>query len=744
MPVFYCLVLPPLNAPAKSPKTFSAHRYLIVGILILTVSVIWISATGRWQRLAWTVPGAIDGDILEVAARVEIARQNHAAPWNLFGRVEHLGAPVGASWSGYPVSDRAKFWLAGMLHSWFGTFETINMLALLGFVAGALSFYFCARALRWPACWALTGAVLFAFAPFNYRWSSSLSLGLTFTLPPACLLFQWIARAAPAVNVRPWRLLAVAVGLALGEGNPYFAFMGGQLGVLACLLQARRGAHCQRLQVGAWFLGALIIGFLPTVTPGIIARLGGSSEAVSLVRNYSGTELYALKPVAMFIPPVTHRFAALGRLGSAYRNSTMLRGEFGFSYLGLIGGLSLIALLGFAALRLLGPGRRRIPDAALASGWVLLFSVVGGVNCLLAFAGMDIFRATGRYSIFLFTWALFFGLGSLQRRLPWRANLRWGATILLMLVGVVDQVPAAPNKLSYARAAATLAADRDTTARLTAAAAPGARVFQLPAVPFPEASARIRFSDYQHFRLFLADSSLCYSYGGMRGSLAFAWSGWVSRQKPAVMVTELQKTGFDLLTIDRRAFENRADSLIGSLEAQGLRRVELPQAPHLAAFRLVPSASLVLPSPGDPRFLEQWDSNRGSSESVGPALYAKSGWFSPERDGGQVWRWAGRRAMLVIWRNRSEPEAARLSANLSSLTRGRLLIELNGQLFWAGAASKTPVRISDRAMLLRPGANHLVISFEGPLRSPEGDERRLGVMVGNLNIVYGAPGPSRG
>jgi hypothetical protein len=253
----------------------------------VAVAVIWTSATGRWSRTAWAAPGAISGDVVEIAARIQVAHENWSTPWNLFGHIERLGAPVGADWSGYPVSDRLEFWVAGLLMPLVGPFGTINWLMLFGYAAGAISFYLCARVLRWRVPWAFSGALVFAFANFNFRWSPSLSLGLTFTLPPACLLFQWIARGAPVARAGPWRMLAVGLGLAIGAGSPYFAFMAGQLGLLASLLQLRRGAHRARLQAAAWFLAALTAGFVLTTGPYFLSRLSDERGAESIVDRKS-------------------------------------------------------------------------------------------------------------------------------------------------------------------------------------------------------------------------------------------------------------------------------------------------------------------------------------------------------------------------------------------------------------------------------------------------------------------------
>jgi hypothetical protein len=150
---------------------------------------------------------------------------------------------------------------------------------------------------------------------------------------------------------------------------------------------------------------------------------------------------------------------------------------------------------------------------------------------------------------------------------------------------------------------------------------------------------------------------------------------------------------------------------------------------------LVPANPPVLPLAGDPRYLTPWAGGQ-SSNLAGPSLFVACGWFSLERDGSHIWRWAGRRAELVIWRRLAQPETVVLGASLTSLARGRLTIRLNGKVLWEGVTSKAPVEIHDLSLVLRPGANHLVFSFSGELRRAEGDWRKLGVMVRDLSVAY--------
>ena len=52
---------------------------------------------------------------------------------------------------------------------------------------------------------------------------------------------------------------------------------------------------------------------------------------------------------------------------------------------------------------------------------------------------------------------------------------------------------------------------------------PGAMVFQLPVMAFPEVAPAHNLGDYEHFRPYLATRALRFSYGMLKGRSRHRW-----------------------------------------------------------------------------------------------------------------------------------------------------------------------------------------------------------------------------
>src|SRR6185503_20204006 len=135
------------------------------------------------------------------------------------------------------------------------------------------------------------------------------------------------------------------------------------------------------------------------------------------------------------------------------------RGEVFLPYLGLIGIVGFV-WLGLSAVRRM-MARRAPPGQALTVGWILSYATVGGVTNLLAlFAGFQVFRATNRAAIFISAIVLFFLVGRLSRlSAGWPAWQRLGAAVLLVALGVFEQLPKPERELNPAAVAADIKAD---------------------------------------------------------------------------------------------------------------------------------------------------------------------------------------------------------------------------------------------------------------------------------------------
>ncbi|MGI8820330.1 MAG: hypothetical protein ACR2ID_05610 [Chthoniobacterales bacterium] len=225
-----------------------------------------------------------------------------------------------------------------------------NLAVLLAVLLSATGFFCTCRLLHYRLVWSVAGAALYAFS--HYAWHRGLDhLELTYVghLPLALLATWWLA-AGVVRTFSDWRAgFILALGLFSGLQNVYYTNVILQLAVfalLANLIRARsdKGAR-QTAVICVAFFAAVVGGFIIGNADTFCFNFFHGKNPAVLVRGYSGTEIYALKPLEMFLPGVSHRLSALRGLTNEYIRVTMLRGEIRSGYLGLAGIVGLLWLI---------------------------------------------------------------------------------------------------------------------------------------------------------------------------------------------------------------------------------------------------------------------------------------------------------------------------------------------------------------------------------------------------------------
>lgn len=690
---------------------------LVTGLLFHRLS--W----GDWSRPHW-----LEGDPLEVYARVKIAAEQPGPALFHFTPGNRLGAPTGADWSAYPVPDRLVFVLTGLLSRVTGLITAINLAGALFAGLNAAAFYLCARWLRCRWEWAAALGLVFAFCNYNVRWGITLSLSQTFTLPPLVLLCAWAARRGePAKPTRPWKILAAGLGLWLGLGNPYLAYFAGVVAGGALLLVLLRRNPWSRKIPLLIFLGCLSGSFIASNAGYIGLRLRGTT-ADALLRNPGDFQVYALRPLEWLVPPADHRVPALAEIGRTYLLQRHGTGEFFYNYLGLLGIAGLAGLLAIGLRRVARRQWQRL-DPWLGLAWITAFGVAGGINTWLGAMGFELFRASTRLGIFAHVWVLLFLCGWLsRRRLPRPVSV----ILALVVAGTAcwEETPPLGDRAVGTRNLARWRLYENTTATLERILPVGASVFQLPVVPFPEAGRTGNMPDYEHVLPYLTSTTLRFSYGHLRSAPALQWARYVSRLPAAEMVAALEQAGFSVLWLDQRAYADRGQSLIRSLHTLGRTALAAPDPGFpVQLFRLNAAERPHSPDYADPRLAERW---LDESDAAGrPLLLALHGWYAPEQREASRWRWATREASLGLWWDGSATQA-RLRFRLGGPAGSVITLRLAGREIHR---LQTGQETQEIEIPLTHGLSTLAWRLEGSTFQPGGaDPRELGFMVENLSV----------
>ena len=698
--------------------------------ILLIAGAIWAGVAAVAYQSDWTLPQWLEGDALEIYARVKLAREQ-PVDWLLNGdRIAALGAPGPADWSDYPVPDRLVFVLTGLMSRSIGLISAVQAMSCIILGLNAAAFFLCARWLRFRWEWAAGLAVVFAFCNYNIRWGITLSLGQTFLLPPLILLCAHAARRGAACGgLTGWLVPVGAMGAWLGLSNPYHAYFAGVVGGGALLLALFRRVGWPRLLPLVLFLGVLSLVFLVNHAPFILRQWQGGS-AQGLTRSMGDMATYALKPMDWIMPPNDHRIPALSRLGLGYQAQHGSQGEFFYNYLGLLG---LAALLGFCWQAIRRAARREWQrlDAAYGLVWLIAFGLVGGINYWLGLAGLDLFRASSRIGIYAHVWLYL----SLCGWLSCHSRIVPRLLSVLLAIGLSfaacweSTLPIASRNYP-ANHATRWSAYAQLTEQLENALPPNGAVFQLPVLPFPEAGKNINLPDYEHFLPYLTSTRLRFSYGTMQHDPKLRWARYVSTLPPAEMIAALESAGFSALWIDERGYADSAQAILRQLQMAGRPQMPGPPGlPYLHVFPLHAASPARMPDLSDPRLLDNWDDRPGVLKT--PRLLAADNWYQPESDAQASWRWAPREATLGIW-HEGNTTAATLRFRLDAPVGSTVTIRRNDMEIWRGAPGPEPYALN---LTLAAGLNSLVWRLEGPTFKPRGaDPRELGFMVENLSV----------
>jgi len=513
-----------------------------------------------------------------------------------------IGMPTGMEFYDFPLTENLHFLvmkLVSLAAADFG--RTVNGYYLLTFPLSAMTALGVFRHFRMSSLPAAAGAILFAFLPYHFwRGQEHIFLASYHLVPLAVLIILWVAlgddadrgaerRGRPGTGWPTPRVAAgLAIGLAVGFAGVYYAFFAAVLLGVVGGIHGLRTRQLRPLLCAAGFTAAILAGVLANVAPNL-AYMWHHGKNPELYRVASEAEPYGLKIVQLLLPVRGHHLPALAGLAETYARGPLVN-ENQTAALGAVGGLGFLALLAWPVLGgRLGGQAPLLERLSLLTYAALLLATIGGFGALIALLGFPLIRAYNRMSVFIGFFSLFaivVLLDRLGRRLhgPGLSHGLFGAMVVALTVGgVLDQtgrriVP------PYPELEADYRSDRDFVRRIEGAVPPGAMIFQLPYVPFPESAPPVhRLRDFHLFRGYLHSTGLRWSYGTMKGRPGDAWQRKVAAMPPEEMAEALAVVGFAGIYLDRNGYADGGREVEGRLAAR-LRADPLVSANGRLAF----------------------------------------------------------------------------------------------------------------------------------------------------------------
>ena len=557
--------------------------------LVIAITVVWLLTYRKWSASSWEYPPSLyRGDALYELGIIRAASFGWYLPgvWKI---VPTLGAPNGANWNDYPQTEDCLYAFLGGIAALLGLMPAANLALLLAFVLNGLAFYWAARLLRYQILWSYVGALLFACSHYAYARSfGHLELSYYGHLPLALVSIWWLSSGAVRTFTERRAVIILAVAAWTGLQNAYYTYLIAQLILLALLV------NCARARRDPGQLSSAALGVLSLAILGMAFVFGNidslsykwcyGSNPGAIVRSYRETELYALKPIELFLP-TNAAWPVPGRIGQRYAREAYFVGETFAPYLGVIATLSLIGLVSVAFVRIarrsgVGLG---VPRGTYQLVWILLLSVAGGINSMVAIFGFHLFRAANRYSIAILTIALLFFVrwtALWTRRWPFYGQM--GLALVIVAIGLADQV--APKDFTGSRA--KVDSDRSFCAILRRTLPRGSAIFQLPVAEYPEQGPIGKMGDYDHLRPFLFTTSLRFSCGDDKGRRSIDWAQKIEAMPGPTAVDALRGKGFAGIIIDRDGYADQGVALVNQFKRGGATVLAEADNADLIALKL--------------------------------------------------------------------------------------------------------------------------------------------------------------
>jgi hypothetical protein len=694
----------------SSTNVVKRHEKMLSGVaLCMSITFIWLWIFNLISISAWQIPLGYGGDGWLNMAFAKAYMDGDIFPV-LFQSVQHLNAPFIANWNDYPITEELVYAIMGWLGRLIGLFAAFNFMLLLAQLLAGMSFWYVARELKYRPAFAFAGAILYAFS--HYIFSRGLGhLVLTYCWHvPLMLLVTWWAYSAIPVQIKSKKfVLAGGISFISGTFNPYYTGMFLQFLVFAVLLHIVR-KQFRNLKFPLVMIMAALSGFLMMNADSIIYSLINGPNFQAVGRNLASVELYALKIPDLIFTPGYHRWSAWENFSQQhYYGLDLIKGEFWSPYLGFVGLTGLAWLMTVSFYRFLQGKFELITVQFWQTVWILFYSIVGGFNLLIASFGFMLFRATNRYSIFILAISLLFLLKQLSRICPNKLVLP--VSLLLILIGVWDQVPARHKTSRMQEIAAIVQSDRNFSENLESHLPKGSMVFQLPFAEFPEIGPINKMGDYEHFRPYLFTKDLRYTYGTNKGRGDNTWQLEVAKLPPTELAAKLESYGFGAIIINRNGYEDNGNSIISALVASNRKIISANN--DLVAVGLNTNASPVYPDP--------W-----------PIF--STGWSADEK----THRWSeSEHAEILIFNYTDHPKNVLIGFTLSTLMPRKIKIQFNSTTLaeLSMGIHSASSQFKPTAVTLSPGKNIITIDTDMPPMSPGGgDPRELSFQISNFSL----------
>lgn len=486
------------------------------------------------------------------------------------------GYPFGSNFLDYPGSDSgniAIFKLLGLLGADWAA--AINIYFLASFSAIFTASYVVMRCFGISKILCLSGALLYAFIPFHIQRLGHLFYAWYFVVP---LFFYFSLRIFEGKVIfffqRRKVIHAALMGISvifLASFGVYYALFGAIVIAVAAIAGFIKNRNLIPIRQGVLLIGLISIGILLNIAPNLTNNFTNGKNPEVAQRNPAESEVYALKLRQLILPRADHRVERLASFTKQYTVGA-IAGYYEWSVpLGVVGALGFLFLGGKIVMVLAGRSiDYRVRLLALLTWILFLFGTIGGLGAIFAGFISPSIRGWDRISIFIgfgaITGFLLIYQQCIDQFFPVKTKviIPLISAVVFSVLAVYDQNVSVPH-LRNKKVNLAFERDQNFVRKIEQIVTPGAAIYQLPYVAFPEEPPLFRLPSYEPAAGFLHSISLKWSWGGMKGREGDLFYRALAKESIERQLEVIKSLGFAGIYVDRRGFEDNAQALIERL-----------------------------------------------------------------------------------------------------------------------------------------------------------------------------------
>lgn len=718
-------------------------------LLALVVAVFAAYAYGLTSAQRWAVPpGYVSGDGYLCLQLMHSAEKGEFASFRPF-MSKNLGAPYLADYSDWPFGLAILYAPSSLFIKFFGLPVGSNLYLLLCHSAAGFCMFLCMRWMGALRVWAFVSALAFGLSPFIFYRSLAHTTfaNMVWFVPLVCTAAWYLFHKK--LNFRIGKSFCLFAGFSffIGAQNLYFSapYLWILMGAALFWLMRDRKTEVLLPYIanGVFFL----VGFVASNFPYFINVFQHGSNKLALISEYQHLQTAALKPIEMFLPGSGSGIPVLDILSRFHENKDFFRINVGASesmsaYLGLLGCLGLILLVGFTIFYAATNRQNKISGWFWLALFLIAFSIVSGLNSILGLGGIYVLRGSNRYSIYIGAIALIY-LALFLSTYSHRVGKAWRVLLAVLLLSIPcvetilprlrgaelhrpgeDVVSWKKGSKQWESRAESFHSDVEFAKKLESILPPGAMVFNLPIIDWPSEGA------YVFYRPAYFTEKIRYSFGNVYGRAKDSWLKSTENLEPSAMVETLEGYGFSGILVYHghelpEKYKEQVARLLHGLEKNFPPTLQSP-AGDFTFFAFRPHPNPRFPAV-PPMFVENWWNHEAQPPAANLPLPGKN----------QIWRWASRKtASLEVFNEQKVARDVILSGEVLGLQQSSYEIILGSDVVFSGSFSPSgTTSFSTIPMRLAPHES-IRVKFKSECQPAFVDGLKFNFGVANLGLKW--------